>query len=171
MTPPKDPPKAPAARDDNWEDEVVSDQRSSEMTADAARRLLAVNPTLCQQGVDTNFIVKGQQKAEAGRVTKTPDTNKEPQYAQAKDPDHLFDLVTQQYMQQKRELEAEISILQAKLSGLKGKHTNAVMEKLFLLDRTLTSPLTQAAMDRHKGIIAEIGFTAAKFMDFLRKKR
>ncbi len=158
------------ADDDDWENEALADQRKAAMTRDQAQKILQVNPTLRKQGVDTDFIVN-QQAGKSPKPGASKAAGKGPSLDVAKDADHLLDLATQQYQQQKRDLESEISILQARLAGLKGTYLNAAMQQLDRLDRALASPLTQAALERHKAFLSELGFTAQKFMTFLRGKR
>jgi hypothetical protein len=166
--------------DDDWENEMLGDkpQESSKMSVEQARKILNINPAMRKQGVDTNFIIQQSDKAKGASatqpeqpLTKAPPGNRDGTILQAKDVDHLLDLTTQSYQQEKREIESEISILQNKLSGLKGRYLKAVMSRLALLDRNLSSPVTQAALQTHKSIMSEIGFTAQKFIEHLKQQR
>ena len=161
------------ADDDDWENEVLGDKKEAGITVDAARKLLEINPGMRQKGVDTNFIVKQSEQAKSApsSFTKAPPKNREPAFESAKDVDHLLELTGKGYQQEKRELESELSIIQAKLNGLKGRYCRSMMNRLVDLDRNLTSPLTQAALTQHKSIVTEIGFTPQKFMEHLRQKR
>jgi hypothetical protein len=162
------------ADDDNWEDEALADQRQSGMTVDAARKILQVNPALRAKGADTDFIIKqGTRSPEQGaqKLNKPPEGARDSGLAAAKDADHLLELAGQSYQKEKRELETQIGLLQAKLSGLKSTYNKAVMDKLEALDRNLSSPMTQAALQQHKKTVDEIGFTPQKYMEYLRQKR
>ena len=160
------------ADDEDWENEVLSEKKEAGISKDAARKLLEINPGMREKGVDTNFIVKQSEQAKAGHaLTKAPPQNRELGFDAAKDVDHLLELAGKQYAQEKREIESELSILQAKLNGMKGRYLRSMMNRLTELDRTLSSPMTHAALQQHKVIMNELGFTPHKFMEHLRQKR
>jgi len=168
-TPPDEisPPKS----DDNWEDEALADQRDAGMTVDAARKILQINPGLRAKGADTSFIIKQGTRSPDEAKSATPPPPKDDPLAAAKDVDHLLELTNERYKKDKRELETQLTILQAKLGGLKNNYCKAVMDKLAGLDRNLTSPMTQVALAKHKATVSEIGFTPEKYMEHLRQKR
>ena len=73
--------------------------------------------------------------------------------ASVRDADHLFNVAEQRFAQEKRELETQISLLQAEL------------------DANLSSVVTQASVQSYKKFLDSVGFTTQKFIERLRSKR
>lgn len=148
-------------------------------SGDMLRKMAAINPAL--KGGDTTgaFVQAAKEtlRGEAPSATqkstspKTSDDSAPGAFADARDADHLMQLAFARYEGEKRALETELAMLQAKMSGLKDKHLQDVMEKLADIDPNLGSMVTQASLQQNKRFLDGLGFSPQRFIEHLRKRR
>jgi hypothetical protein len=135
-----------------------------------ARKAAALNPNL-KAGESTAEFIENAQGVLAGKPAKGPPPTAAGALQKAQNADHLLELAQSAFAQEKREVEAEIAVLQARLSGLKGKYMNEVIDQLIRLDPGLGSPVTQEALKQKRTFLDAVGFTTAKFLERQRLAR
>lgn len=138
------------------------------------RAMAAINPAL-KGGDSTAKFIANAKGALAGKgdtpVGSAPKPTAANPLAGVRDADHLFNVSEQRFAQEKRELETQISLMQAKLAGMKDRHLGEMMDKLAEIDANLSSVVTQASLQSYKRFLDGIGFSAQKFIERLRSKR
>jgi hypothetical protein len=142
----------------------------SDIAREMARKAAKLNPKL-KGGDSTEKFIQNAQGMLQGKAPTTPSAPTSTPFAKAQNADHLLEMAQTQFQQDKRELESQISILQSKLNGLKGKYLNDVSDRLAGLDPNLGSPVTQEALKQKKPFLDLLGFTMAKFLERMRQTR
>ena len=139
------------------------------MQQEIARKLVALNPSLKGDGNTEDFILSTKGQLEKKPVTKVaPSANP---LTKASNVDHLLELAQNRYANEKRELESQLSLIQAKLNGLKKRHLNDTMDEMIRLDPNLSSIVTQEAMKRRRPFLDLLGFTTGLFVDRAKETR
>lgn len=144
-------------------------------SGDMLRKMAAINPAL-KGGDTTGAFVQAAKETLRGETPSATQKsaaprNSEGPLADARDADHLMQLAFARYEGEKRTLETELAMLQAKASGLKEKHLQEVMDKLADLDPNLSSVVTQASIQQNKRFLDGLGFSPQRFIEHLRKRR
>jgi hypothetical protein len=169
--------KLPPSENKSWEDDVLADRPNHGMSPEAAHRILEMNPAMREKGADTGFLVNQAHRAHLAARGEKKDAQLSASkpavspLATVRDADHLFNLAQQRLEQERRELETQLSLIQAKLAGMKERHLGEVMDKLAELDANLSSVVTQASLQSYKKFLDSLGFSPQKFIERLRAKR
>lgn len=145
-------------------------QGPTAISGEMLRKMAAINPSL-KAGESTGAFVQATKETLRGEATKKEAAPTSDEWQSAKDADHLLQLAFTKFESERRSLESELAILQAKLAGLKDKQLTTLMDRLSALDPNLSSMVTQAALQQNKRFLDGLGFSPQRFIEHLRKKR
>lgn len=152
--------------------EPEAEAPKNDAARELARKAAQLNPKLKAGDSTEKFIQNAQGMLQGKAPASTPAPSSASQaFQKAQNADHLLEIAQTQFQQEKRDLESQISILQAKLNGLKGKYLNDVADALGRLDPNLGSPVTHEALKQKKPFLDLIGFTTAKYLERQRQTR
>lgn len=142
--------------------------KPSTMSEELIRKIKQLNPQMADQDSTAEFMVSAQKIVQE----KTPQAQDNSTHqVKVKDADHLFEMTRDDYEQEQRQLEVQLAIINQKLTSLKSKHLNAIIQKLIVIDPNLSSMVTQLAIKNYKEFLNHIGFSVEFFVQELRNSR
>ena len=174
-TPPPGPPpndqRAPKKTDGADWDDALGDRKVQTVSPDLVRKLLAMNPALREQGLNTNFATAQAQKAQIAAAQG----HKAPAAGQSQTSnDDIFtafasmkgDLGTQQ-----KQIDIEVERLTRERDALRTATLERVHRWLQTNDPDMRSPVTQQVLEQDKKFLDEIGFNVKDYVAARLKKR
>ncbi len=140
----------------------------SDVQAEVARKLAMLNPNLKGDGSTAEFV----KNAQGALVhTKKPEQKAASPLAQTRDVDHMLETAAVRFEADRRDLETQLTMIQAKLAGLKDRHLQDIMDQFLRLDPNMSSPVTQEALKQRRSFLESIGYSAQRFLEHARKRR
>jgi hypothetical protein len=138
----------------SW-DELSSDEKPAGMSPDMAKKLLAMNPALRQQGFSTEGIVA--QKP----VRQTPKASA----SAAVGFDALVVAASGELAEERKLIAKEIEALERRGAEAKARALDRIGAWLLSNDPNMLSPVTQAAFNKHKPLLDSLGFSLPAFLE------
>lgn len=156
-----------------WAGSLDDEEEDKGVQADIARKILALNPSLRDAGVDTMRAVESTKARDEKKVDQ-PDAGVKgsaaPKPVQGnRIVDAIADVKRTLDTDDKR-LEAEIARLTKERAGLKNAALERIMRWLQSNDPDLRSPVTQAMLQDEKPFLDKIGFSIKKYIDAQKKR-
>lgn len=157
-----DPDKKKSARA-SWDDAAVDDAKSVGVTPSVAKVLLAMNPNLRDQGLDTMKAV---------RQSQNPSTTQQPAGSPAQGSS-VYDVLKRLEADVKKgegELAQRMAALEAEKKQLHAGAAEVVSKWLLGHDKDILSPVTQKALKDFEKLLKAIGFKTETYIQKHRSK-
>lgn len=149
-----------------WDDAAEEDAKDSGVSPAVAKVLLAMNPGLREQGLDTMKVVRQSQdraaKPEAQGSNKK-DTGASGIYA-------LLIDVEKEFKKKDAELLAQLQMIEVERKKTANEARDKLVQWLLKNDPDILSPVSQGALKDHAAAIQAFGFKTADYIAQHRKK-
>ena len=130
------------------------------------RRLLATNPALRNQGLNTASAATMMQQARAGAGARTPnESGKARPAVSGPDVVALANEIKETLSKERKRLDAEQAELHKRRAHLHSETRQRLEQWLEANDPDVRSPVTQKILERDKAVFAEIGFSLNAYVD------
>jgi len=155
--------KSPAKSDDNKWDNMLGES-SPEMSPEIARALLAMNPSLREQGMNTKAVLSQSRQAQTGKVAPAAPAQK---IAPPKGGDIRVNEAGEKFRlmlaAEEAEVDAELKRLEQKRANLRNEMRERFASWLNGKDPELLSPYTQQLLQTEKAFLEKVGFNLTWF--------
>lgn len=152
-----------------WDDAAAQVVKETGVSPSVAKALLAMNPALRDQGLDTMKLVRQSQDAAA---SKAPAGGAKPAKPADKS-DGIYAVLQgmdKDLQRRDAELKAEITRLEAERKRLAEASRQELSKWLVAHDPDILSPVTQGALKDFQALVTAIGFKTADYIAQFRKK-
>ncbi|MCC6806217.1 MAG: hypothetical protein IT381_02240 [Deltaproteobacteria bacterium] len=152
-----------------WDDAAEEDAKEAGVSPAVAKALLAMNPALRAQGLDTKKVVRQSQDLAAGKGTADAKS------AAKVDPSAgIYAVLAQleaEFKRKEHELQSQLALIEVERKKNANDARDRLTQWLIKNDPDILSPVSQGALKDHAPVIAAFGFKTADYIATYRKKK